>query len=148
MPDSIIQKVTAWAWKFQKEIPKNKIEFLNRHRERFAWDNDDLDDADEGWVGGDVPHPDLAAEIPGVTVAVHQPAPKLRDEGALQVPVPDEQAEIQRAVQNDTLLHPDPAPSPGVPAAECTGSQECRGGSTEGSQVCDGPKVEVSPTIE
>ena len=128
----------AWARKFQQEIPNNKIEFINRHRERFAWDNDDLDNADEGSVGGVVPHWDLSTEFPGVTVAAHQPAPELRDEGALQVIVPDEQAEIRRAVQNDTLLRPDPAPTPRVPAIERTGSQECPGGNTEESQECDG----------
>ena len=57
MSDTIVQKVTAWGRKFQKENLKNKIEFLNRNREWFDWDNDDLEDADEGLVEGEVPRP-------------------------------------------------------------------------------------------
>jgi hypothetical protein len=40
------------------------LQFLNRHREKYDWDNDKME-IDEG-LGGDEAHPDLPAEIPGV----------------------------------------------------------------------------------
>jgi hypothetical protein len=40
------------------------LEFLNRHKEKYDWDNEELE-IEEGLVE-DEPHPDLLAEIPGV----------------------------------------------------------------------------------
>ena len=40
------------------------MELLNRHKEKYDWDNEELD-IDKGLVEEE-PHPDLLAELPGV----------------------------------------------------------------------------------
>ena len=54
---------------FQKETRIHKIRFLNRPQNKYAWDNDDLYDNDNAMVEANVPHPHLAAEMPGVDLA-------------------------------------------------------------------------------
>ena len=43
-PDSMIKTASAWGRKSKKLIMKDSVQFLNRKREKFDWDNDDLDD--------------------------------------------------------------------------------------------------------
>ena len=57
----------------QKETQIYKIDFLNRHQNKYAWDIDDLDDNDKALVEANVPHPHLSAEMPGVDLALETP---------------------------------------------------------------------------
>ena len=66
MPDDVTKTVNRWG-QGQKAITfGNKLEFLNRAKKHFDWENEelDLDDLmDEKKV-----HPSMPAEIPGVSL--------------------------------------------------------------------------------
>ena len=50
--------------KYQEEEKKNKLEFLNRMKLQYDWDNDELE-ASEGLIE-ELAHPDLPAQFPGI----------------------------------------------------------------------------------
>ncbi len=43
--DQVIALVNGWGRRYQKEERANKIEFLNRKKLKFNWDNDELDES-------------------------------------------------------------------------------------------------------
>ena len=47
-PDRVIALVNAWGRRYQKEERANKIEFLNRKKLKFDWDNDEMDESETG----------------------------------------------------------------------------------------------------
>ena len=59
--------------KSPKETWIHKIDFINRHQNKYAWDNDNLDDIDKALVEAKVPHPHLPADISGVDLALETP---------------------------------------------------------------------------
>ena len=66
MPDRVLKIVNEWG-KGTKVIKYgSKLEFLNRHQEKFNWENGELDD--DGVLVQEEPiaHPGIPAEIPGV----------------------------------------------------------------------------------
>jgi len=66
MHDSYRKATDLWG-KVSKKTSTNKLEFLNRSREKFDWDNDDLDVSALKVVPEVVnPHPEIPAEFPGV----------------------------------------------------------------------------------
>jgi len=66
MPDSYRKAMDLWG-KVSKKTSTNKLEFLNRSREKFEWDNGELDISEMKVVPEVVnPHPEIPAEFPGV----------------------------------------------------------------------------------
>ena len=63
LPDRVIRLVNKWGKRFQQESQRHNLEFLNRHKDKYAWDNDDLEDDDMALVKDDIPHPGIVAEI-------------------------------------------------------------------------------------
>ena len=63
-PDRVITLVDTWGRRYQKEERKNKLEFLNRKKLQFDWDNDDLDQP-VPLVENSV-HVGTPAQIPGI----------------------------------------------------------------------------------
>ena len=70
IPDRVIGLVDAWGKRYQKEEKENKIEFLNRQKLKYDWDNEEL--MDEGLVADneDPAHPDIPAEFPGLELVM------------------------------------------------------------------------------
>jgi hypothetical protein len=64
MPERVIKRVIKMGKKSRQSRSADTLEFLNRHKEKYDWDNEELE-IEEGLVE-DEPHPDLLAEIPGV----------------------------------------------------------------------------------
>ena len=60
-----IAKVEALGKKGARAIKKNAIKFLNRNKEKFDWDNDDLDDL-EVESGEKRIYPEVPDGVPGV----------------------------------------------------------------------------------
>ena len=58
-----------------------KLKFLNRTKQKYGWDNDELND-DDGLVKEDPTHPDLPAKIPGVDLESEcmDPGPAIQQE--------------------------------------------------------------------
>ena len=86
VPDRVIVLVNKWGKRFQRESQRHKLEFLNRHKDKYAWDNDDLEDNDMTLVEYEIPHPSIAAEIPGVDLASETPGVSpsdTHDDGAI-----------------------------------------------------------------
>ena len=83
MPDSVIQVINDWG-KSQKNTDfKNKLEFRDRMKNKYEWENEDLD-SEDGRVEEELvsPFTHIPAEIPGVRMAAHvQP-----DTGAVEAP--------------------------------------------------------------
>ena len=86
MPTSIIQVINNWG-KSQKNTKfKNKLEFWDRLKQKYDWENDDLD-VTEGKVDSESvsQHMHIPAEIPGVRMEAHL-QPEIGDIQAPPVP--------------------------------------------------------------
>ena len=44
MPASVVKLVNDWGKKYQKTERKELIEFRNRNKEKYSWDNDEYED--------------------------------------------------------------------------------------------------------
>ena len=62
MPDRVVKSLNAWGKSPKNLAYENKLEFLNRHKQKYDWDNKELD-IDEGKVEPDEPvaHPSIPA---------------------------------------------------------------------------------------
>ena len=68
VPDRVITTVKKWGRSFEKETRIHKIYFLNRHKDKYAWFIDDLDESDIDLVEEDVSHPLITAKMEGVVI--------------------------------------------------------------------------------
>ena len=126
-PDCVIETVNKWGRKFQKETRINKIDFLNRHQNNYAWDNDNLDDNNKSLVYSNVPHLHLAAEIPGVDLAseitrVSQGIS--REDGEIEIINPSQEKMVQSAIHNNSLSVLGPDRTPGVPLVDFANDED------------------------
>jgi hypothetical protein len=64
IPKRVIKRVIQMGKKSKQTRTDQTLQFLNRHKEKIDWDNEDLE-IEEGLVEEEA-HPDLPAEIPGV----------------------------------------------------------------------------------
>ena len=88
MPEMLLRLANRWGKSSRSEQYGNKLEFLDRHKEKFDWDNEDIEDK-EGLVEPDPDqdtHPGLLAEIPGVIMETDRDSSRNAIEA---VPVPD-----------------------------------------------------------
>ena len=72
MPDSVIQVINDWG-KSQKNTDfRNKLEFWDRLKNKYDWENEDLD-LEDGKVEEELvsPFTHIPAEIPGVRMVAH-----------------------------------------------------------------------------
>ena len=69
VPDRVIVTAKKWGRTFQKETRIHKTDFLNRHKDKYAWDNYDLDDNEMALVEDNVPRSHITAEMLGVYLA-------------------------------------------------------------------------------
>ena len=67
MPDRIISLANECGLRFQKEEKKEKLVFMNRHKQRYDWDNEDLN-IKERLVLPDPAHPDIPTDLPGISI--------------------------------------------------------------------------------
>ena len=65
-PERLIEKASAWGQQSKELIAKNAIQFLNRHEEKFDWDNDDLSKLEVTTEHPKMIHPDMVANLPGI----------------------------------------------------------------------------------
>eukprot|EP00956_Cyclotella_meneghiniana_P028301 scaffold65295_cov71-Cyclotella_meneghiniana.AAC.14 len=67
MPDRVIKRAISIGKACKRKRTSARLTFLNRHKEKFDWDNEDLDEPDEvGLVEAPLETDPLLAEIPGV----------------------------------------------------------------------------------
>jgi len=69
MPQDVIKTVHDWARRSAHDEYKNKLVFLNRKKQRYEWDNDDLEE------DNDLPepaHPLIPAVLPGIDLVTDQ----------------------------------------------------------------------------
>ena len=103
MPDSVIQVINNWG-KSQKNVDfKNKLEFWDRLKQKYDWENEDLDFGN-GKVKEELvsQFTHIPAEIPGVSMATHvQP-----DSGAVQAPPVPSMLYIAVAARENAGLAP------------------------------------------
>ena len=74
MPDSVIKKVNAYGARTKREVYGRDLEFLNRNKKQFDWDEeDDLNDM----MAQQRLYPDIPANFPGVALEsdYHLPFP-------------------------------------------------------------------------
>ena len=60
--------MNAWGKKSKREDYGNRLKFLNCTKQKYDWDNDQLNDDDEGLAKKDPVHPGLPAKITGVNL--------------------------------------------------------------------------------
>ena len=116
MPDSVIKKGDAYGSKTKREVYGRDLDFLNRNKKKFDWDEeDDLNDMLEQQKF----YPDIPAEFPGVALQsdYHLPIPAEEEE------IVDENAAAAAAAANAELPDDDlqdaPVPSVTSPARPC-----------------------------
>jgi hypothetical protein len=61
MPDSFIAEVNKWGLRSKQDKAAQKLKFLNRRREKFDWDNDDMEDVE--MVENEVIYPKVNADF-------------------------------------------------------------------------------------
>ena len=66
MSDMIKKLVEKLGTQSPERDYKKRVEFLNRKKDKFEWENDDIPVEDTVGEEGPSIHPDLIAEIPGV----------------------------------------------------------------------------------
>ena len=85
MPDRVVKLLNEWGSKSDKANYGTTLQFRNRNKVKFDWDNDELEE-DEDLIEDEIRdnhHPSLPAEIPGVELErylegiVVESAPKL-----------------------------------------------------------------------
>eukprot|EP00804_Cyclotella_cryptica_P002560 CCRYP_010401-RA/>CCRYP_010401-RA protein AED:0.15 eAED:0.13 QI:0/0/0/0.5/1/1/8/0/1350 len=69
MPDSVIRRISYWEKKSKQAQFPEKLQFLNRLKERFEWDGNETE-FDEALMEQPA-HPELPAEFPGMTLTWH-----------------------------------------------------------------------------
>ena len=99
MPDRVVRRVIALG-KTAKQQRKDKVslQFLNRNKDKFDWDNDELDDI-EPLIQKDTV--DMRAELPGVLLESDLPA-----DSPLESDMPTDRDLAAAAAQNAGLLPP------------------------------------------
>ena len=65
-PDRLIKKANAWGKKSKSPVIKEDIKFLNCHRHRFDWENDNIDRIEVIREEHKKVLPDVLAKIPGI----------------------------------------------------------------------------------
>ena len=108
MPDKVVKIVNQWGRRSQRESQADKLEFLNRHKQRFDWDNDEI--VDEGLVQDEIPLPEIPAEMPGIPLAGHS-------DDAVEVLRPSDAEQSHAAEVNGAIGNIAPPSSTGVPTA-------------------------------
>ena len=139
VPDRVIILVNKLGKRFQRESQRNKLEFLNRHKDKYAWDNAGLEDDDMALVEDEIPHPGIAAEITGVDLASETPGVSpsdTYDDSAIDILDPSQEQLVEAGVQNNSLSIAGPDKNPGVPLVNIpnddtmidltNSSQECK----------------------
>ena len=108
-PDRVIALVNAWGRRYQKAERANKIEFLNRQKLKFDWDNDELDES-EPLI--ESVHANTPAQIPGIELESEIEIP-----GSAVTLLPrNTDAEMAAAAANAGFT---PVPDvPGIPAVD------------------------------
>ena len=66
MPVRVIRKIYQWVIIFKQEQNVNKLQFLNRSKQNFDWDNDNIDDNEEIIKDKYIAHPIITANLPGI----------------------------------------------------------------------------------
>ena len=106
--------------------------FLNFYKDKYAWDNDELEGYDMALVEDEIPHPSIAAEIPGVDLASETPAvlpSDTHDDGAIEILDTSQEQLVEATIQNNSLYIVGPDKTPGVPLTVIdltNSSQECK----------------------
>ena len=67
-PDRLLKKAEKWCKKGKSAVLRGQIKFLNRHGEKFDWDNDDLEEIGVSKTDEKLVQPDFIAEVPGIPV--------------------------------------------------------------------------------
>ena len=67
MPASVVKLVNDWGKKYQKTERKESIEFRNRNKEKYSWDNDEYED-DQPVIENDHVYAGIPAEFPGIDI--------------------------------------------------------------------------------
>ena len=69
IPDQVITLLDKWSKRSSREYMQSRLVFLNLHKHKFDWVNDDLDKS-EGLVENS--HPEIPAQMPGIDLKVDQ----------------------------------------------------------------------------
>ena len=103
MPTSIIQVINNWGKSQKKADFKNKLEFWDHLKQRYDWENDDLD-VTEGKVDSErvSQNMHIPAEIPGVRMEAHVQT----DIGYIQAPPVPTMSYLDAAARENSGLAP------------------------------------------
>ena len=100
-PDRIIRLANSWGKQSRSKQFGNKLEFLDRNKVRYDWDNEEIEE-EEALVEPPrtAAHPGILAEIPGVVMESDGEVDTAAIEAA---PVPDRAARAAAARANDNF---------------------------------------------
>jgi hypothetical protein len=99
MPECVIKRVIKMGKKSRQSRSAHTFEFLNRHKEKYDWDNEELE-IEEGLVEEDS-YPDLLAEISGVRLESDY-----ESDDVVEVPQITELEIAAQAARNANLAEP------------------------------------------
>jgi hypothetical protein len=128
MPDRVIKRVISLGKKAKQTRTKQRVQFLNRNKEKFDWDNDELDLSPD--LVDPTPHETdvLPAELPGVLLESDY-----ADHNAVQAPPqPDLAAQAAATLANANLLPTNGPEIAGVNSDEAAVVSDDEGDDDEG----------------
>ena len=64
MPDRVIAKVNKWGERTKREQYGKKLHFLNTHKMKFDWDNEELSEYEELMEYTPKTHQEIVSELP------------------------------------------------------------------------------------
>ena len=68
MPDRVIKKMNQWSESTKREKYESKLIFLNRTKEKYDWDNDELQYGEVLIKDEYVPLTGLPDKLPGIDI--------------------------------------------------------------------------------
>ena len=121
MPARILKLVNKWGKSSRSTQYGDKLAFLNRQKEKYDWDNEELEDAGLIEDTGEVAHAEIPAEIPGVELESDRvDAVTDSDEPV----APSEPSLCQRAKRVRDRFNSSSAPGTGVPNGKTAGVEK------------------------
>ena len=100
MPQAIITTVHTWVKHSARDEHLGKMVFLNRNKEKYNWDNEDLSDVVDLSEDNPTLHNDIPAELPGVDLETDSSDTQVVSPAVIQ----SDAERVQTAIENSVFI--------------------------------------------
>ena len=141
MPDNVILLVNAWGKRYQKNLRSSLVTFLDRRKQPYDWENDDLSGVDN--ITEVIRADEYPCNFPGIQLERES---DIDDAAAIEVVLPPSTEEdTENAARNAGVVVRASTANPGVSFA--VDDDVADANANVGSQECS-RKLEIFPKVE